>query len=202
MFPTLLPSTFETAKDKDKRHKWVDEEKTESIQKLNEYFRTTHVSTGVLIGDYLDKVSGVFNCHTQRTEYLYLIQIRKSPPNVRNDLLIKFERQFANEFRLERLDRGQLAAVARLFDLRPKGNKKKILQLLEDRLPELKEDDLRIVEEGIDKLTLEELSDACRERGIRTRHVEYGIMREELEDWLELSFRDASPSLLYLSRVI
>lgn len=71
------------------------------------------------------------------------------------------------------------------------------------QLRSLKSDDKMIQKEGIAALTVPELQQACRARGMRALGVAEDRLRTQLEQWLELSLNEKiPPSLLLLSRVL
>lgn len=58
-----------------------------------------------------------------------------------------------------------------------------------------------IQKEGIDTLTLNELQQACRVRGMRAYGLSMDRLKYQLSQWLELSLhKKVPPSLLLLSR--
>jgi LETM1 and EF-hand domain-containing protein 1 len=72
---------------------------------------------------------------------------------------------------------------------------------IRNRMTKIKADDRVIQNEGIDSLTIQELSNACAARGIRTIGTSPGRLRDELAQWLELHLNHQVPStLLILSR--
>jgi len=60
-----------------------------------------------------------------------------------------------------------------------------------------------ILSEGIDNLTVDELQQACRERGMRALGVSENRLRNQLQQWLDLHLNQKIPlSLLLLSRAL
>ena len=71
------------------------------------------------------------------------------------------------------------------------------------KLRSLNADDRVISKEGIDSLTVPELQQACRARGMRALGISEDRLRHQLAQWLELSLNEKiPPSLLLLSRVL
>ena len=71
------------------------------------------------------------------------------------------------------------------------------------QLRSLKFDDRMIQTEGVTSLTVPELQQACRARGMRALGVAEERLRTQLQQWLELSLNEKiPPSLLLLSRVL
>jgi len=72
---------------------------------------------------------------------------------------------------------------------------------LRHRIRTLKEDDQRILWEGIDSLTKMELREACQERGMRSVGLSKDSYKRALQQWLDLSVNKNVPiSLLVMSR--
>jgi LETM1 and EF-hand domain-containing protein 1 len=72
---------------------------------------------------------------------------------------------------------------------------------IRNRMTKIKADDRVIQNEGIDSLTIQELSNACAARGIRTIGTSPARLRDELAQWLDLHLTHQVPStLLILSR--
>ena len=72
---------------------------------------------------------------------------------------------------------------------------------LRHRIRTLKEDDQRIIWEGIESLTKMELREACQERGMRSTGLSKDTYRRSLQQWLDLSVnKDVPISLLIMSR--
>ena len=73
---------------------------------------------------------------------------------------------------------------------------------LRHRIRLLKDDDQRIMWEGVGSLTKMELREACRERGMRSTGLSKDAYRKALEGWLGLSVQKDIPiSLLIMSRI-
>ena len=69
------------------------------------------------------------------------------------------------------------------------------------KIRSLREDDQRILWEGIDSLTKMELREACRERGMRSTGLSKDAYKWALQQWLDLSVNKNVPiSLLIMSR--
>lgn len=94
-------------------------------------------------------------------------------------------------------------ALCRLLELKALGTSNFLRFQLRMKLRSLKADDRMIMKEGIDSLTVPELQQACRSRGMRALGVPVAQLRNQLAQWLELSLNEQiPPSLLLLSRVL
>ena len=113
----------------------------------------------------------------------------------------RFARLFKDELTLDNMSRPQLAGMCVYMGLRPYGSDSFLRFQLRAKLRSLKEDDQRIVWEGVDNMTKAELRDACRERGMRAYGLTQLGYRRQLQQWLDLSVNKEVPiSLLILSR--
>lgn len=71
------------------------------------------------------------------------------------------------------------------------------------KLRSLAADDKMIQKEGVDSLSLAEVQQACRARGMRAYGVSEDRLRTQLKQWLDLSLNEKVPaSLLLLSRAM
>lgn len=83
----------------------------------------------------------------------------------------------------------------------PYGSNDLLRFYLRHKIRVLKDDDQRIMWEGIESLTKMELREACRERGMRSTGLSRDAYRAALREWLDLSVRKEIPvSLLIMSR--
>ncbi|VDM99813.1 unnamed protein product, partial [Thelazia callipaeda] len=123
---------------------------------------------------------------------------------VTNQDLIKYIKLFEDELTLDNLPANTLRALCRLLNIQPFGSLEIIRFQLSLKLRALKADDQEIaLEGGVDTLTVPELQQACRARGMRSLGMSEERLKEQLKHWLELSLNDkVPPSLLLLSRTI
>ena len=76
----------------------------------------------------------------------------------------RFARLFKDELTLDNMSRPQLAGMCVYMGLRPYGSDNFLRFQLRAKLRSLKDDDQRIVWEGVDNMTKGELREACRVR--------------------------------------
>ena len=99
------------------------------------------------------------------------------------------------------MERMQLIPLCKYMGILPYGNDNLLRFQLRHKIRVLKDDDQRILWEGIDSLTKMELREACRERGMRSTGLSKEAYRKSLQEWLELSVKQNVPiSLLIMSR--
>ena len=95
----------------------------------------------------------------------------------------------------------QLVNMCKFVNIPAYGTDTFLRYQLRAALKNIKADDRLIASEGVNSLTYDELRAACRSRGMRWDGESTTSMRQQLEDWLELSLGAALPSsLLILSR--
>lgn len=130
-------------------------------------------------------------------------KIRKSGEQASNEDILKFSKLFEDEITLDSLSRPQLVALCRLLELQPIGTDIFLRFQLRMKLRSLKADDQMIAKEGIESLTVAELQQTCRARGMRALGISEDRLRFQLSQWLELSLNEKiPPSLILLSRVL
>jgi LETM1 and EF-hand domain-containing protein 1 len=122
---------------------------------------------------------------------------------VTNKDILKFSKLFEDEITLDNMTRGQLVAICRLLELTPIGTNAFLRFQIEMQLRKLKADDVIIVKEGVEQMTVGELQVACKERGMRALGITQEKLIKQLKQWIELSTNEkVPPSLLLLSRTL
>lgn len=117
------------------------------------------------------------------------------------DVIIQYAKYFQDDLTLDNMPRMQLVNMCRYMQLQPYGADSFLRFQLRHRIRQLKEDDQRIIWEGIDSLTKMELREACQERGMRSTGLSKEAYKKSLQQWLDLSVHNGVPiSLLIMSR--
>ena len=195
LFPNMLPSTYLD-------HKGEEAKLKKQLAAKIEMARFLQDTTALMAKQLLEKDSSQSTEERRVTvsSFQSLMDKVKRGESVKNSDILAVSRLFDEDFTLDNLNHEQLAAMCRLVDLRVFGSDWVLRYKLNKKLDELRDDDKAIKKEGVDSLTLSELQEACRARGIHSeRSEEY--MRRKLNDWLELSLEHDVPiSLLVLSR--
>lgn len=192
LFPGLLPSTFQTKSDRETKIKNQLKIKLEMAKFLQ---------------NTLDQMAlqskGESHSHKAKEFAEFFEKVRKSGEQASNEEIIKYSKLFEDEITLDSLSRPQLTALCRLLELQPIGPNYLLRFQLRMKLRTLKNDDESIQKEGILNLTVNELQQACRARGMRALGVPEARLRFQLQQWLELSLNERiPPSLLLLSRAL
>lgn len=117
------------------------------------------------------------------------------------DVIVQYAKYFQDDLTLDNMPRMQLVNMCRYMQLQPYGADSFLRFQLRHRIRQLKEDDQRIIWEGIDSLTKMELREACQERGMRSTGLSKEAYKKALQQWLDLSVHKNVPiSLLIMSR--
>jgi LETM1 and EF-hand domain-containing protein 1 len=123
--------------------------------------------------------------------------------HVSNEEIMKFSKLFEDEITLDSLSRSQLIALCRVLEVQTLGTNNFLRFQLRMKLRSLAADDKMIQKEGLDALTLAEVQQACRARGMRAYGLSEERLRSQLNQWLDLSLNEkVPPSLLLLSRAM
>ncbi|GMR58954.1 hypothetical protein PMAYCL1PPCAC_29149 [Pristionchus mayeri] len=196
LFPNMLPSTFqEHDKEEEKLRKQV-KVKVEMAKFLQDTIEEIALER---------KKRTSSDENSKSLEFAHFIKkARMEGGYVSNKDLFKFTKLFEDELTLDNLSMSQLRALCRLLNVPPLGSPEILRFQLNLKLRELKADDKQIAAEGgVDALTTLDLQQACRARGMRAIGLSEQRLKEQLNQWLELSLSDkVPPSLLLLSRAL
>lgn len=134
-------------------------------------------------------------------ELLDFVESAQKGRAISNDVVIKMAKHFKDELTLPNIARPQLVSMCRYMGISPYGSDSILRFQLRNKIRATKEDDRRILWEGVDSLNTLELREACRERGMRSSGLTQFKLKSQLQEWLELSTQKGIPiSLLIMSR--
>ncbi|KAK7571118.1 hypothetical protein V9T40_014722 [Parthenolecanium corni] len=187
--PGMLPSTFQTAKDRNDRMKQSLKVKIDMAKFLQETLDNMSLKgkghSSVAAKDFAE----------------FFEKVRSAGGACTNEEIMKFSKLFEDEITLDSLPRPQLMALCRVVELRPIGTSNFLRFQLRMKLRSLAADDVMILKEGVESLDHTELQQACRFRGMRAYGMSPEQLRFQLSQWLDLSSnKKVPPSLLLLSR--
>lgn len=118
-----------------------------------------------------------------------------------NEVITRYAHYFQDDLTLDNMPRMQLINMCKYMSIPPYGSDSFLRFQLRHRMRSLREDDQRILWEGIDSLTKMELREACQERGMRSTGLSKDAYKRALQQWLDLSVKQNIPtSLLIMSR--
>lgn len=130
-------------------------------------------------------------------------QVRTTGQTVSNPDILKYLKVFEDEITLDSLDRSQLQALCRVLEVQTLGPSSFLRFQLRMKLRSLVADDKIIQREGLDSLSVGEVQQACRARGMRALGLTEAALRQQLAQWMDLSLNyKVPPSLLLLSRAL
>lgn len=190
LFPGMLPTTFQTDSDKEKKFKQSLKVKIEMAKFLQET---------------LDNMSVKAHGHYSKDakEFIeFFEKVRSEGGGIcTSEEIMKFSKLFEDEITLDSLPRPQLVALCRVLEIQPIGTSNFLRFQLRMKIRSLVADDLMIQKEGINSLSPPELQQACRSRGMRAYGLSEERLKFQLSQWLDLSLNKKVPqSLLLLSR--
>lgn len=186
LFPNLLPSTYETAKEKSAKSKKLGATRST----VGEYLRTSVKSAKFAVP--------AFASEAQRLVFENFF--RKLRDGEKPDVMETLEvaRMFKDDMLLDNLTRPQLAAVANYVGIKGFGTSNILRYQIRHRMRNIRQDDRAIADEGVDSLNATELQLACQSRGFKTLGVATGKLREDLANWLQLRLHDRVPTTLLI----
>ena len=193
LFPNLLPSTFQDS------HRREETLKRELRARLN-------------VASFLqDTVEAMAKQQTAASsplqqsaqQLLGMVKAARAGQRLSYDQLLSIARLFDEAITFDNLTTEQLRSVCRYLGLQAIGGDGMMRYAIHLKMGRVHRDDRLIKEEGMERMSDEELRAACRARGMR----DFGLTREgymrNLEEWLHLSLDEKIPdSLLLLSRAM
>lgn len=182
LFPSLLPSTYESASDK--------ERKVTSL-------RDTRKKVSSMLRDTVKMQLPASVTEEEKLDFREFIEQLRSgmePPS--KEQTLRVARLFKDDTVLDNLERPQLIAMAKYLNLQPIGTNEMLRFRMRYKLLKIKNDDRAIEYEGVDSLTTVETQAACAARGIRVKNVNSIQLRHDLEMWIQLRLKERIPSTL------
>ena len=132
---------------------------------------------------------------------LEFLETARSGKIIPPDVITRYANYFQDDLTLDNMPRMQLINMCKYMNIPPYGSDSFLRFQLRYRIRALKDDDQRILWEGIDSLTKMELREACRERGMRSTGLSKEAYKKSLQQWLDLSVnKDVPIALLIMSR--
>lgn len=190
-FPGMLPSTFETAKDKE----------VKALSNLK-----VKLEMAKFLQKTLDEMDVQHKDHSseEAREFIkFFNKLRTSGGQASSEEIMKFSKLFEDEITLDSLSRQQLTAICKVLEVGSLGTSNFLRFQLRMKLRTLAADDRMIQREGVESLLLAELQSACRARGMRAYGVSEPQLKNQLSEWINLSLNEkVPPSLLLLSRAM
>mmetsp|Transcript_48628 Transcript_48628/g.117601 ORF Transcript_48628/g.117601 Transcript_48628/m.117601 type:complete len:1011 (+) Transcript_48628:289-3321(+) len=208
LFPNMLPSTFQDnlkAEENMKRELKSRIAMTQFFQETMEELAKQQKQIAAKRKDDQEEhddesiASKQEACAADMLEFLD--RARKGEP-IPPEVIVQYANYFQDDLTLDNMPRMQLINMCKYMSIPPYGADSFLRFQLRHRIRLLKEDDQRIIWEGIDSLTKMELREACQERGMRSTGLSKEAYKRSLQQWLDLSVNKNVPiSLLIMSRI-
>ncbi|KAI3385559.1 hypothetical protein SNEBB_008539 [Seison nebaliae] len=197
LFPNMLPSTFqEKSKEQEKLRK-----KLQLKLEMAKFLQDTMEETALTYRTNENKIPNRLTLQEKFSEFMK--RVRSKGSMITNDEIIQFSKLFEDELTLDNLSRQQLLALCRIVEIPAMGTDTILRFQLKLKLRNLKVDDQLIKKEGLNNMTVNEVQQACRQRGMRYLGLSEDRLRHQLSDWLDLHLNHEIPiSLLLLSRIL
>ncbi|KAL8653703.1 MAG: hypothetical protein Q9226_003737 [Calogaya cf. arnoldii] len=183
LFPNLLPSTYEGQNSKDAKAKSLRKTRKE----VSSFLRDTLKETGLPVS--------TVNAHKEEFADFFR-KVRTTGQSPTQDDVIKVCKTFKDDLTLDNLSRPQLVGMARYMNLNAFGTDMLLRYQIRRRMRQIKLDDRAISYEGVDSLSVPEVQNACASRGLRTKGMSPGRLRDDLQMWLDLRLKYGLPSTL------
>ncbi|ODQ80062.1 hypothetical protein BABINDRAFT_8235 [Babjeviella inositovora NRRL Y-12698] len=194
LFPNLLPSTYQTAGEKEKKLALLRKSRKDVARTLNGIFQKTKFQLPSTVTD-AEKLAF----------QQFFATVRDNDANVAltqdisREQLILVARLFKDDVVLDNLSRDQLVALAKYIQLNTFGSQPQLLRYrIRHKMLTIKNDDKAIDYEGVESLTLAELQAACAMRGMKVVSVQADKLKANLQSLLDLRLHEKIPSTLLL----
>ncbi|CAF0840856.1 unnamed protein product [Brachionus calyciflorus] len=196
LFPNMLPSTFKEQSVEQENLRKQLKVKLEVAKFLQDTLEETALKR--------DSKNHENSLNQNFADFMKKIRTKGEQPS--NEEILKYSSLFENELTLDNLSRQQLIALCQILDVSTLANipPNHILRFqLRLKIRNLEADDRMILKEGVDALTIDELQQCCRDRGMRAIGLSETRLRNQLNQWLDLHLNRKIPlSLLILSRAL
>ncbi|CAL9738029.1 LETM1 domain-containing protein Ylh47p, mitochondrial [Monosporozyma servazzii] len=200
LFPNLLPSTYESSQQRQRKQLKLVEMKQLTAKyikdtwKLNQVEKNKSILPDTVTSQNKALFEAIFN-KLYMGKRIPSMDISFTVDEVRN-----VATWFKNDTILDNLSRDQLIAMAKFISITPWGNDNILRMQIRLKLKQLILDDKRLDYESVASLTSEELHVACISRGIKTfgPDVTQESLRRDLDAWLQLRLKDKIPSVLLI----
>ncbi|CEP60342.1 Ylh47p LALA0_S01e08548g [Lachancea lanzarotensis] len=184
LFPNMLPSTYESKKEK--------------LSKLSSLRETRGLVSGIIKDQKTHYKPGDISMDQKAVFNRFYTHVRATGEPESRQQLIHVARLFTDDTVLDNATRPYLVALAKYINLQPFGTDVMLRYRIRYKMLELKKDDFSLFYEGVSALDSAELRTACASRGIRNLNVEDSVLRNNLEIWLTMRLKDKIPSTLLI----
>ncbi|CCK72725.1 ribosome-binding protein MDM38 KNAG_0L01040 [Huiozyma naganishii CBS 8797] len=195
LFPNLLPSTYESGSQRQKK-----------VTRLIEIRKKTSALLHQTLGKQTEPLinyDAALQTHENKlafSQFFYRLHQAKRVPSQTTYFsygeINSVAKMFKNDSVLDNLSRTQLTAMSKFMSVTPFGTDNMLRYHIRHKLKKIIQDDKTIDYEGVDHLTKDELYTACVSRGVKAYGVDQDVLRDHLRAWLQLRLRMRVPSVL------
>eukprot|EP00594_Rhizosolenia_setigera_P018174 CAMPEP_0178967436 /NCGR_PEP_ID=MMETSP0789-20121207/17592_1 /TAXON_ID=3005 /ORGANISM="Rhizosolenia setigera, Strain CCMP 1694" /LENGTH=1076 /DNA_ID=CAMNT_0020653043 /DNA_START=415 /DNA_END=3641 /DNA_ORIENTATION=+ len=201
IFPNMLPSTFQDSLKAEENMK----RELKSRIAVASFFQETLHDMAKAQKKRASKQAKETNNNSEEEEsaqdFLKFLENSRNGEHMPPSVIIRYAKYFEDDLTLDNMSRMQLINMCKYMGIPPYGADSLLRFQLRHNMRNLKEDDQRILWEGIDSLTKMELREACQERGMRSTGLSKNAYKLALQQWLDLSVIKHVPiALLIMSR--
>jgi len=204
LFPNMLPSTFQDSLKAEENMKRELKSRIAMAQFFQDTLEKLAKEQKRIVGKRKDEKPDDEVSSKQIESAASMLEFLERARNgemMPPEVIIQYATHFQDDLTLDNMPRMQLINMCKYMGIAPYGSDNFLRFQLRYKIRSLKEDDQRILWEGIDSLTKMELREACQERGMRSTGLTKASYKRSLEQWLELSVNfDVPISLLIMSR--
>jgi LETM1 and EF-hand domain-containing protein 1 len=186
LFPNLLPSTYESEIDKEKKMAKLRNTRYKVAQVLTNSKQMINLPSTLTNEQILDFKDFMFKLNNSKSD------------EISRQQLLRVAKMFKDDLILDNVERGILIAMANYINIKPYGTDQILRYRIRHKMLKIKEDDRLIDEEGVNSLSLLELQQACASRGIHMYNATPGQMRQYLYEWLDMRLHEKIPSTLMI----
>lgn len=186
LFPNMLPSTFESKKNKELKRQRLFNARLEVQQFLNKT-----IYENAKLGQYKNPQAAI-----EFSTLFYKVRNTGERPSV--ETIIRLSKELKDDITLDDLPRSQLVSLCKYLNIKPFYSDAILKIQIRNKMRYLRADDRMINAEGVESLTEQELVNACQQRGISTYNVSKERMQEDLKSWLTLNLKHQVPIILLI----
>lgn len=204
LFPNMLPSTFQDSLKSEESMKRELKSRIAMAQFFQDTLEELAKEQKRIVGKRNDETPDDEVSSKQEESAASMLEFLERSRNgemMPPEVIIQYATHFKDDLTLDNMPRMQLINMCKYMGIAPYGNDNFLRFQLRYKIRSLKEDDQRILFEGINSLTKMELREACQERGMRSTGLSKVAYKRSLQQWLDLSVNfDVPISLLIMSR--
>jgi LETM1 and EF-hand domain-containing protein 1 len=109
---------------------------------------------------------------------------------------IVIAKSLENSVTFESMSRENLVSMCQYMSISTFGTETRLINQLYSKMDKIRADDFDIAKEGLVRLSIPELKQACKDRGLKVIGVSSNHLRRDLQTWIDLSLNHNIPPAL------